>query len=141
MGTLKSSQVPFAAFCYPRKGKGLGSHREKVGSGERGEVSVPAPVLGRPLLWTEWSRSRRETAGEGPQSHSACPVQPRAIIKVFILRYRYYYMPVHTHANQFTSEFHVIYTFSFLDAPYSGWDLSSPTRDRTCTRCVGSMES
>lgn len=43
--------------------------------GERGEVSASAPFWGRPLFWTEGSRSRRETAGEGPQIHSTCPIQ------------------------------------------------------------------
>ena len=29
----------------------------------------------------------------------------------------------------------------FLAAPHGMWDLSSPTRDRTCALCSGSMES
>lgn len=62
----------------------MGSHREKVGTGERGGISAPALLLGRPLCWREWSRSRKKEAGEGPQIHSACPVPPRVIISVHI---------------------------------------------------------
>ena len=69
----------------------MGFHREKVGMGERGEVSASAPLLGSPPFWREWSRSRKEEAGEGPRIHSTCPVQLRVIIKVFISRY--YYRP------------------------------------------------
>ena len=30
----------------------------------------------------------------------------------------------------------LIYVFKFLAAPYSIWDLRSPTRDQTCTLCI-----
>lgn len=59
MGTLKSSQVPFAAFCYLRKGKGIGSHREKVGSGERGEVVCPGQTTVVDRKEQEQERSSR----------------------------------------------------------------------------------
>ena len=33
------------------------------------------------------------------------------------------------------------FCFLFLAAPHGMWDLSSPTRDRTCATCIGSTGS
>ena len=35
---------------------------------------------------------------------------------------------------------HVVFFFFFLAAPCGMWDLSFPTRDRTCAPCIGSEE-
>ena len=33
------------------------------------------------------------------------------------------------------------YLFTYLAAPRGMWDLCSPTRDQTCTHCIGNTES
>ena len=35
----------------------------------------------------------------------------------------------------------VLFCFLVLAAPRGTWDVSSPTRNRTCTPCSGSLES
>lgn len=47
---MKASQVPFAIFCYLKEGKGERSCREKVGIGERGEVSAICPSPGQTTI-------------------------------------------------------------------------------------------
>lgn len=74
---MKSSQVAFAAFCYPREGEGHGVPQRKGGYGGegRGICICPSPGQTTILERREQKQERRSRRGPRDSLNLSCPTK------------------------------------------------------------------
>lgn len=129
-GDTEIQPSSLCSILPPRKGKGIGSHREHVRWGEgRSICTCCCPGQTTVVDRMEQGQERSSERADRAALSLSCPTKGdnRSVhTEISIILYARH-MPTSLPLNFML----FIPFFSFLAAPYSRWGLSSPTRDQT----------